>query len=196
MCGVFKDNNILEGFRQNTELLCNESYEASKFDESFLKLCIEDNNLIIKVASEFGYKIPKITLQHLKDILLKKLKLNKACDVFHLTVEHLRYSGDQTLSFICELLNKMINDLSCLSSPQLNTAVATVIYKGKDKPLTHHKSYRLVRVTPMLSRLINEFLRPQMSFIIKQRQNPSQYGFTEKMNYLMGALQRHECEKW
>ena len=69
------------------------------------------------------------------------------------------------------------------------------MYKGKDKKVTHHKSYRLVRVTPMIGRLIDEHIRPTFVQTTKPIQNPSQYGFTEKVTYLMGALQRHEIEK-
>ena len=71
-----------------------------------------------------------------------------------------------------------------------------MIYKGKDKVITHHKSYRLVRVTPIFTRLIDEFARPHILSIIRNILNSSQYGFTKDMSYLMGALQRHECEMY
>ena len=44
--------------------------------------------------------IPNMKLSDLKDIIFKKLKPRKACDIFMLTVEHLRNAGDQTLSLI------------------------------------------------------------------------------------------------
>ena len=195
--GRYCNLNVLEGFRKNTELLCNENDQnSSNFDDYFQKLCSEDNNIIMHLATEGGYQIPSISLQNLKDILFKKLKPGKACDIFHLTVEHLRFCGDSSLSIICQLINLIINDLSCLSSPELNTAIASVIHKGKDKPVTEHKSYRLVRVTPILARLLDEHIRPHIVSVINDVQNTSQYGFTENMTYLMGALQRHECEKF
>ena len=40
-----------------------------------------------------------------------------------------------------------------------------------------------------------EHIRPTFVQTTKPIQNPSQYGFTEKVTYLMGALQRHEIEK-
>jgi hypothetical protein len=137
-----------------------------------------------------------MSLINLKDILYKKLKLGKAFDIFQLSVEHLRHAGDETQIQILRLLNLIIDNISYLSSPQLNTAVASVVYKGKDKPVTHHKSYRLVRVTPMLGRLIDEHIRPTFIATTKPTQNPNQYGFTENVTYLMGALQRHESEKY
>ena len=115
--------------------------------------------------------------------------------MFKLTVEHLRYAGDNTLILILRLLNLIIDNISYLSEQQLNTAVASVVYKQKNKKVTHHKSFRLVRVTPILGRLIDEHIRPTFVKTTKPIQNQNQYGFTENVTYLMGALQRHECEK-
>ena len=61
-------------------------------------------------------------IKNLKDILFKTLKLGKACDIFMLTVEHLRYAGDVTLNLLLDLLNRIISNLNYLSSPQLNTS--------------------------------------------------------------------------
>ena len=80
--------------------------------------------------------------------------------MYKLTVEHLRYAGDENLELIVILLNKIIDNLNYLSSDQLNTAVATVVHKGKGKPVYHHKSYRQVRVSPLFGRLLDEFMRP------------------------------------
>ena len=120
-----------------------------------------------------------MTLNVLKDIVFQKLKLNKACDVFMLTVEHLRNAGDNTLIIILRLLNIIIDNVNFLSSPQLNTSVASVIHKGKGKPMFHHKSHRLVRVTPLFGRLIDEYMRPALVNIVRPIQNTNQYGFTE-----------------
>ena len=48
----------------------------------------------------------------------------------------------------------------------------------------------------MLGRCVDEFIRPNLIKITKPLQNSSQYGFTENVTYLMGALQRHEVEKY
>ena len=60
----------------------------------------------------------------------------------------------------------------------------------------HHKSYRQVRVTPLIGRLLDEYLRPVKVGLTRGKQNLNQYGFTENITYLMGALQRHEVEKY
>ena len=56
-----------------------------------------------------------MTLANPKDILFKRLKLGKACDIFKLSVEHLRFSGDKTLILILQLLNMIIDNISYLS---------------------------------------------------------------------------------
>ena len=161
----------------------------------FYNMCMEDNKIILKI-SQSEMKIPHITCQDLTNILFKQLKLNKACDIYMLTVEHLRYAGEQTLFLILKLLNRMIDNVNCLSEPELNTAIATIVHKSKGKSLYNHKSYRLVRVTPLLLRLFDEYVRPMFITLTLPHQNPNQYGYTKGVNYLLAALQRHEVEKF
>ena len=80
---------------------------------------------------------------------------------------------------ILHLLNNIIDNVNCLSAPQTNTALATVVYKQKSKPIFQHKSHRLVRVLPLIGRIFDEFVRPNFRKINKPLQNPNQYGFTE-----------------
>ena len=191
--GTFSGENVLEGFCSNTETLCTDTADQ---DHSFYKMCIQDNMIILDITNEEQTNIPHMSLEALKNIIFKKLKLNKACDINMLTVEHLRYAGDKSLSLILSLLNSIIDNINYLSSPQLNTSVASIIYKRKGKPVHHHKSYRQVRVTPLIARCLHEYLRPNITKILKPIQNSSQYGFTENVTYLLGALQRHEAEKF
>ena len=192
--GVFSGEEVLEGFRRNTELLCSENRDDS--EHTFHNECTIDDAIIFDLAMDDNVNVPEMTLDNLKFIIFKKLKLNKACDLYKLTVEHLRYCGDSTLMLILKLINLILKDLSCLSSTHMNTSIASVIHKGKGKPITHHKSYRQVRVTPILARIIDEHLRPNLVNLSKPIQNSSQYGFTPQMSYLLGALQRHEAEKF
>ena len=195
LCGTFEDINVLEGFRANTEKLCNRNNEVV-IENDFYEMCVKDNEIIFNLTATDEVSIPRITLENLKDIIFKKLKLNKACDVYKLTVEHLRYAGDENLELLLILLNRIIDNLNTLSSPQLNTSVATIVHKGKGKSVYHHKSYRQVRVSPLIGRLLDEFMRPTKVEMTRWQQNVNQYGFTEKVSYLMGALQRHETEKY
>lgn len=58
-------------------------------------MCEEDNQIIFELTSEDQIEIPHMELSQLKDIIFKRLKLNKACDIFKLTVEHLRNCSDK-----------------------------------------------------------------------------------------------------
>ena len=191
--GKYSGQNVLEGFCSNTETLCKSSED---FQNEFYKMCVEDNMIIFDIVCKEAMNIPHMTLQDLKNIIFRKLKLNKACDIYKLTVEHLRYAGDEALQLIVLLLNSIIENINYLSSAQLNTALASIVFKGKNRVNTHHKSFRQVRVTPLLGRCLDEFIRPNLVKITKPLQNNSQYGFTKNVTYMMSALQRHEVEKF
>ena len=180
LCGIYSGENVLEGFCANTEKLCVSSDDLSN---EFYKMCTEDNQIIFELTSEDQIQIPPMQLTQLKDIIFKRLKLNKACDIYKLTVEHLRNCGEKSLGLILQLLNAIIGHLNYLSAPQLNTAVATIVHKGKGKSVYSHKSYRQVRVTPLIGRLLDEYLRPVKVGLTRDQQNINQYGFSEHITY-------------
>ena len=122
MTGNYSGKNVPEGFFKNTEILCNEDNISTKFDNNFTNMCVEDNAIIFEVSSKEDVKIPNMKICDLKDILFKKLKLGKVCNVFMLTVEHLRNAGNPTLLILVDLLNLIIDNLNYRSSPQLNTS--------------------------------------------------------------------------
>ena len=47
----------------------------------------------------------------------------------------------------------------------------------------------------MIGRVIDENIRLTFVATTQPKQNPSQYGFTQNVTYLIGALQRYESEK-
>ena len=153
--GTYYGENILEGFRANTQTLCsnNNTWDSSK--DSLFELCRKDNTVILDLDDKDDIKVPPLSLEGLKNILFKKLKINKACDIYKLTVEHLRYSGDQTFELLVQIINLILCHLNYLSSNQLNTSIASIVHKGKDKPVFVHKSYIQVRVTPLIARIID-----------------------------------------
>ena len=62
----------------------------------FYKMCEQDNMIILEISEHENVKIPHMNIQNLKDILFKRLKLNKTCDIYKLSVEHLRYAGEES----------------------------------------------------------------------------------------------------
>ena len=51
------------------------------------------------------------------------------------------------------------------------------------------------RLNKVTNRLLDEYLRPVKIVMTRQQQNINQYGCSENITYMMGALQRHEVEK-
>ena len=51
-------------------------------------------------------------------------------------------------------------------------------------------------MTPLIARLIDEYMRPELIDIVRPIQNKNQYGFTENVSYILGAIQRHEVETY
>ena len=50
ICGTFEGRNVLEGFRANTEALCNERHSVSETNQ-FYKMCALDNMIIFEMAA-------------------------------------------------------------------------------------------------------------------------------------------------
>ena len=61
--------------------------------------------IILEISQHENLKVPQMNIQRLIDILFKRLKLNKACDIYKLSVEHLRYAGEETLSSVVRRTN-------------------------------------------------------------------------------------------
>ena len=59
------------------------------------------------------------------------------------------------------------------------------MFKGKGKPVYSHKSYRQVRVIPLIGRLLDEYLRSVKIGLTREQQKFNQYGFTEHITYMM-----------
>ena len=67
--------------------------------------------IINDVSKDETPQIPPITLENLQEIIKKKLKRNKACDIYKLTPEHLKYAGDEVLAILCQLINRVIENI-------------------------------------------------------------------------------------
>ena len=195
LVGKFKGNNVLEGFRANTEYLCNDK-TSKNFSDQFLNRCNEDLIIINEISKHEDLRIPPMNTQDLQKIIKKKFKNNKACDIYQITPEHFKYAGEKFLEPLCTLINRVLRNLSFFAAPEFKVSIASVISKGKGKSKTHHKSYRLVRVCPLIGRIIDEYIRPMAVQLSKPLQSNNQYGFTENITYLMGGLQRHEAQKY
>ena len=133
---------------------------VTHFDQGFYKLCKLGNIYIFEFSCEPESQIPPMTISQLQFILNSKMKAGKACDVYQLTVEHLRHCGDQALLHILSFINRILENIFFLSCPQIKLGLGTAIYKGKNKPISKSSSYRRITVTPILGAIIDYYLDP------------------------------------
>ena len=194
--GVYHGRDTLEGFARDAELLGKFVGESHEFDNEFYRLCIQDNQFIFEFKEENNLKIPKMRLEDLEKILTKEMKLRKACDIYRLTAEHLKYCGNEAKLVILNLINEIIEDISFLTCPQIKMGLGTAVYKGKKKPVGESSSYRRITVTPQIGSILDRYIDPIAEEIFRPFQSTEQYGFTKNVNYLMGAVLRGECQRW
>ena len=137
-----------------------------------------------------------MTLPQLNHILYSKMKPGKACDVYQVTVEHLRHCGEQAKLCILQLVNRILDNLYYLSCPQLKIGLGSAIHKGKKKPISKSNSYRRVTVTPIIGAIIDYYLDPKAEALFRPHQSLDQLGFTAGVSYLLASIQRGECQRW
>ena len=73
----------IEGFTADSELLGQAVGEAPEYDM--------DNCYTFEFKGQDALKIPEMKFEDLENILIKDMKLRKACDINKLTVEHLSW---------------------------------------------------------------------------------------------------------
>ena len=141
-------------------------------------------------------KIPPMTIIDLEEILNKKMKRGKACDIYQLTVEHLQYCGQDAKASILKLLNSILDKIYYMSCTQLKTGMGTALHKGKRKPLDRSEAYRRVTVTPIIGSILDRYLDPLCERILRPIQSSEQFGFTRNISYLQASVLRGECQRW
>ena len=134
--GTYTGKDVLEDFTAEAEYMGRIEGESPEYDNSFYRLCIEDNMYIFEFKGEEAVRIPKMSLEDLEKVLFTRMKPGKAADIYHLTVEHLRNSGAAAKQSILNLVNAVLDKIYYLTCPQIKIGVSTVIFKGKKKPVT------------------------------------------------------------
>ena len=195
-CGTYYGADVLEGFTADAELLGKFIGRSNDFDNAFYKLCIEDNMFIFDFKGHETVNIPEMKIEDLNKILYSDMKSGKACDIYMLTVEHLRNAGEKAKKHIVNLVNELIENIYYVTSSQVKRGLSSVIYKAKKKPTVSSNSYRRITVTPQLGGILDRYIHPTAENIFLKVQSSDQYGFTKDMSYLLGAVLRGECQRW
>ena len=100
----------------------------------------------------------------------------KSPDIYNICAEHLTYGADTVIPILTELLNKMWQLGTIPDS--LKLGVLTPVFKRKGSNLDA-KNYRVITVTPILSKVLESVLRERIKPIIAKNQNNLQRGFTK-----------------
>ena len=168
------------------------------FDNKFYKLCMAENTHIFSFKGEDSIRIPEMTMNNLNEILHKDMKLNKACDIYLLTVEHLRYvyAGEDAKQNVLNLLNDIMNEIYYLTCLQLKKGLSSVVFKGKKKSMILSNLYRRIKVIPQLGSILDRYIDPAAEDIFRGVQSTKQFGFTKNLSYLIGPAERVKCHRW
>ena len=180
----------------DAEHLGRASDESSSFDKNFYNLCKLDNIYIFEFNCESPVEIPPMSLHQLNHILHTKMKSGKSCDIYHLTVEHLRFCGNKAKTYLLALINSILRNIYFLTCSQIKLGLGTAVYKQKNKPVTQSNSYRRITVTPILGAIIDYYIDPVAENTFRPVQSKDQLGFTSGVSYLLSSVQRGECQRW
>ena len=194
--GSYHGEDVLEGFAADAEYLGKSNEDSAEFNRGFYNLCKLDNLYIFDFLPDNQFKVDPMNINQLDHILFSKMKPGKACDFYHLTVEHLRHCGNEAKQSILLLINRVLQDIYFLSCPQIKLGLGTAVHKGKRKPTAKSNSYRRVTVTPIIGAIIDYYIDPKAEAVFRPNQSPDQLGFTAGRSYLLAAIQRGECQRW
>ena len=78
ICGTYEGVNVLEGFRSNTEKLCNEKPIESSGTNPFFQMCLEDNYIILDIISNDNANIPQNAIIRHKGYFVQKIKIEQS----------------------------------------------------------------------------------------------------------------------
>jgi hypothetical protein len=116
---------------------------------------------------------------------VKALKLGKAADVYGLTAEHIKHAPLQLISIITRLINTILCNQALPDQFKIG-AIAPTHKKGK--PIKNPDSYRRITVASNLGKLVEKEMMARTKPVAKLKQDPLQYGFTEKCSPSLCAL--------
>ena len=195
--GSYYGTDTLEGFASDAEILgCFVGESSAEYDNDFYRLCTMDNYYIFEFHEDEQIEVPHMSIEDLENILNKEMKLGKACDIYKVTVEHLRYAGNEAKKIILKLINDIIDNIYFLTCSQIKRGLSSAVHKGKKKPVSEASSYRRITVTPYIGSILDRYLDPISEEVFRKVQSCDQLGFTKDISYLMGAVERGECQRW
>ena len=134
--------------------VCNDLYLGDEVADGFynslkgLKTS-EDYEHIIDICSN-GDKIPQITLNKSKEILMKVKP--GVSDLNSITTKHYLNAGETGAQHFHLLLFALISNINNTNIVEVNAVFATILYKGHGKDKHSDRSYRTISICPLLAK--------------------------------------------
>ena len=122
--------------------------------------------------------------------LLKEIPKGKALDSLGLSIEHILLADQSIIDLLMELLNTIIVDLDWASHPLINLGIATMLYKGKGKPLDDPTSFRRIQISCLYMKLLQRLTVYHSGKITEKHALPTQYGFRKNVSFLQNSILR------
>ena len=124
----------------------------------------------------------------LKDI--RGMANNKAPDVYGITKENMVNLTEEGQAIVFPLISNMLEYPELYCKTLANLSVASYLYKGKLKPKDKVTSYRKISIGSFLQKVVDRIMAPSTKHIAKTATQPTQYGFTPGVNYLLCGVLR------
>ena len=121
---------------------------------------------------------------------IASLKNGKACDVFGVSAEHIKFASPMVAVAVAHVINKCFERGKLVS--QFKTGVITPVHK-KGKPLRNPDSYRRITVNSIIGKVLEKELLARTKAILNPQQQSLQFGFTEKCSSTHCALMLTEA---
>ena len=176
---VFNREEVLNGFAQYA---AKQSTSKRWEGESLMQNRIDETIEICRFLSkEDVNEFNEISSERFEE-LLSDLPAGKGGDLQGLQLEHIKNVDKEVRDFIRELINEILPGIpETYSDTLLNTRVATMIYKGKQKPKDKVSSYRRVSIGSIFQKIIDQQVIKWMGRVMIEAQSKRQFGFTEKL---------------
>jgi len=159
------------------------------YDHHFKELVDLETLCIQEVLNSSDITINTVKPHRVASII-KGLSNNKAADVHGITAEHLKYGGNHMITYITNLINKILKTRHL--PPTFKEGILTPVPK-KGKDLKDPNNYRGITVTPVLGKILEVIILDQVKLNTKHQINPLQRGFTEGTSPNHAALIVTEC---
>ena len=185
---VYAGDDVCDGFFDSISHL--KTLAHSDLDLSpYFQSASEDYENILKICKE-KQQIPRISIQKTHEILLSIRPA--VMDYSGITGFHYRYSGNEGLRHLHDLLNALIDDLNNASIDSLNTTWACILHKGHGKDKGSADSYRTISTCPFLSKALDTYIGDIYGHLWEAHQAPTQFQ-GKGSSHELAALLLTEC---